>query len=500
MRRQYIDTPQYTTINDVESKSFSLSASQYKSFCIKNKNTVYVKDFLSRHLKREDLGNEVGSDAYVESSPFSFIKTKALQPETYLLDIDEESMPHIVPQAYVKTSLQKGDLLISKDSNVGEIAILDKEYPNSMLCSGIYKLPIEKNKYYLLAFIKSDVVRQQIDFLVPRGSTIRHGKTKFLDCLVPIPNINKETTIEYIEILVQAIINKEMEIRKKHQKILDCIQSELNVNQKPSCYHYTFPSINEILDTTRLDSSLYSEEFKKNCFLTNNYLYGSTTISNMGFYINRGQNLQVSCIGQSVYSDTYRSGFYTLIKPTNITKFGTVPQCEYLGNSNDLLCLKKGDIIFGAEGTFRSTVVIEESKNTITNIHGIIFNQDSHDIKKGIFLKLILDYYHDNGMIKSFSVGGNGGSLAIKYLDYLKIPNFPNYVEEKIVRLYHNSDIIYDVSCCGLNDFLEYDNQFNNDAGIYELDKSMTYLKAKLEKAINDIVDDIEVKTAFKDK
>lgn len=96
-------------------------------------------------------------------------------------------------------------MLISKDSNVGEIAILDKDYPNTMLCGGIYKLPVIKNKYYLLAFIKSELFRQQIDFLVPRGSTIRHGKTKFLDCLIPMPNKNRKETILYIELLMQAI-------------------------------------------------------------------------------------------------------------------------------------------------------------------------------------------------------------------------------------------------------------------------------------------------------
>ena len=87
-----------------------------------------------------------------------------------------------------------------------------------MLCGGIYKLPVKVYKYYLLAFIKSDVFRQQIDFLVPKGSTIRHGKTKFLDCMIPMPNYNAEETIKYVEVLMQAIIDKEVEIKKKDKK------------------------------------------------------------------------------------------------------------------------------------------------------------------------------------------------------------------------------------------------------------------------------------------
>lgn len=73
MSKQYIDIPLYTTFNDISAKNFSLSATQYKSFCIKNKNIVTVRDFLSRDLKRSDLGSEVGSEAYVNASKYFFI-------------------------------------------------------------------------------------------------------------------------------------------------------------------------------------------------------------------------------------------------------------------------------------------------------------------------------------------------------------------------------------------------------------------------------------------
>ena len=52
---------------------------------------------------------------------------------------------------------------------------------------------------------------------------------------------------------------------------------------------------------------------------------------------------------------------------------------EYLGNPNELKTLKKGDVIFGAEGNEkgRSLAIIEEQSNTITNIHGITLNQNN---------------------------------------------------------------------------------------------------------------------------
>ncbi len=495
----YIYIPQFTTFEEMIRKNYSFSATQYKSFNIQNKTATPLLAFLDRELVREDLGYEVGSECYVEDSPFLFIKTKALQPESYLLDITKESVPHITPHNFVKMDLKQGDLLISKDSNVGEIVILDKDYPNAMLCGGIYRLPITKYKYYLLAFIKSELYRQQIDFLVPRGSTIRHGKTKFLDCLIPLPNINFEDTIKYVELLMRAIINKEIEIRKKHNLILDEIQKELEANQSGQEFKYSLPSISEIMKLDRMDSSLYSEDFKRKEFLITNYANGVRTVSELGFEIGRGQNLQVSCIGKSVEVKEKKGGYYRLILPTFLSRYGTINEIRYLGNPNALKTLNQGDVIFGAEGNEkgRSLVVVEQQEMTITNIHGITLNQGLHDITKGIFVKLLLDYYRSKGMIDAYAVGGNGGSLAIKYWGQLKFPNFPEKKEREITYLYHNATSAYIPSKCTLDTFLAYDTEFNQAAGIYELDKSMKYLQEKLSKAIENIANDISFKIEF---
>ena len=74
MAKNYIDVPNYTCINDIERKNYTLSATQYKSFNIKNKNIKPLSYFLSRKLKRDDLGTEVGSECYVGSSKYIFIR------------------------------------------------------------------------------------------------------------------------------------------------------------------------------------------------------------------------------------------------------------------------------------------------------------------------------------------------------------------------------------------------------------------------------------------
>ncbi|MCM1524622.1 MAG: restriction endonuclease subunit S [Ruminococcus sp.] len=498
MTNKYINVPLFTTINKIISQNYTLSATQYKKLCIKNNNVQAVSRFLDRELTRLDLGSEVGSENYVENSEYLFIKTKALQPDSFLIDDSKDAMERISPKAFYKMNLKRGDIIISKDSNVGEIAILDKNYLNATLCGGIYRLPITNNKYYLLAFIKSELFRQQIDFMIPRGSTIKHGKTRFLDCLIPLPNKNVNNTILFVEILTKAIINKEIAIRKRYKSAMNMIQQELENNQKKATFCFSLPTIGEICNNDRIDSSLYSKSFKEKEFLITNYNYGVSTIKELGFKISRGQNLQISNIGKSVLTSEYRKGYYTLILPKFLSKYGTITSNEYLGNPNTLKTLKKGEIIFGAEGNEkgRSFVVIEERDKTITNIHGITLTQSHHDIKKGIFVKLFLDYYRLNGMIDSYAVGGNGGSLAIKYWDYLKFPNFPDDKIKKISKFYYSGSVC-NYNTANLKNFEEIDNNFNKNAGIFELDKTMKYFKRKLESAINDIANDKEVKIVF---
>lgn len=499
MKNDYISVPQTTTLNEIKERNFSLSATQYKTFCVKNKNLVNVKALLDRALKREDLGTEVGSEKYVDFSKYIFIKTKALQEESYLISEVNDATEYISPLAFEDMKLKKGDIIMSKDSNVGEIIILDKDYPNAMLCGGLYRLPITKNKYYFLAFAKSQLFRQQIDFLVPRGSTIRHGKTKFLECNIPMPNKNKINTVKYVETLMKAIINKECEIRRKHNLILEEIDKELENNQKESQYTYSMPLISDLLKFDRMDSSLYSFDFQKKERKISNYKYGTSSITDLGFKFVRGNNLAVSVIGKSIYSDEYHNGFYTLLLPKNISKYGTINRIEYLGNNSKLLEIEKGAIIFGAEGNEkgRSYVVIDKHNRMITNFHGLTLYHKDFDVNKSVFVKIFLDYLRSKGMIDAYATGGNGGSLSIKYWSIIPFPNIPDSEKKKIVNLYYVNKISYSSKHCKLEDFLKYDDEFNKNAGIYEIDLSLKYLQKLLNDAIEKISNDEEVEIIF---
>jgi len=500
MSNTYIKTPNSISFNSIVEKDYSLSSSQYMDLIMPNENFLFVKDFLRRSLQRKDLGVEVGSLNYIGQSTHYFIRTKALQSHSFLPEITSDTTSPIMPNSFVKMNLKKGDILISKDSNIGEVVILDKDYPNFMLSGAIYRLPVTEKKYYLLAFIKHDIFREQLDFMVPKGATIRHAKTFFLDCRIPIPNDDTENVITFVEVLTQSIINKEKLIKERHKAILEAIEKELYENQRPNKFNFELPKINELEAVGRIDTARYSFKYKKYEHLIQNYKNGFFKLSQFGYTINRGQNLQVSNIGESFYSNHKIKGFYKLAVSSNFSEYSTVEKFNYLGNSGSLNKIKKGEIIFSARGAQFGRVVTfpENIENTITNIDSLVIKNKEENIDRNIFIAMFLNNLRWNKHIYKIAITGSGANSLTQYQsDDINFPNFEKTKQKEIALLYHNAEIEYKADAFTLAGFLEKDNEYNRQAGIYELDKTAKQLKAILNQTIDNIVNDKEVEIRF---
>ena len=501
MSNAYIKIPNSISFNSIVEKDYTLSSSQYMDLIMPNENFLFVKDFLKRDLQRKDLGVEVGSLNYIGQSTHYFIRTKALQSHSYLPEISSETTSPIMPNSFVKMNLKQGDLLISKDSNIGEIVILDKDYPNFMLSGAIYKLPVIEKKYYLLAFIKHNIFREQLDFMVPKGATIRHAKTLFLDCKIPMPNKDAENVINFIEVLTQAIINKENLVKKRHKAILQAIETELLENQKPNKFSFELPRINELEEVGRIDTARYSYEYKKYEHLIQNYKNGFFKLSQFGYKVNRGQNLQVSNIGESFYSNHNIKGFYKLAVSSNFSEYSTVEKFNYLGNPGSLNKIKKGEIIFSARGAQFGRVVTfpEDIENTITNIDSLVIKNDKVNVERNIFIAMFLNNLRWNKHIYKIAITGSGANSLTQYQsDDINFPNFEESKQKEIALLYHNAKIEYKADTFTLENFLDKDNEYNQQAGIYELDKTAKQLKDILNQSIDNIVNDKEIVIDFK--
>jgi len=495
---EYIQIPKFITYKDLLQKN-SLSPNSYRVFPIKNKNAKTIRELLSQKPLK---GQEVGSFSYINKSNFYFIRTKALQSSYFLpvLDNIECAVP-ILPMVFKDFKLEKGDILISKDANIGEAVYLNKDLPNFMISGGLVRLRFPDNiKHYIFAFMKSEFFKSQIDYLVwSRGATIRHAKILWLDALIPFPNQqNKDKVMKYVSLLTKAVIRKEAEIKEKYEKIMNLIDEELKQNQKPNKFTYNMPFLSDLKKIDRLDAGMFCEDYKRSQSTIVNYIHGAKNIFDLGFDFKRGQNLQVSQIGKSIYSEEYKPNFYKLIRPLNLSDYGTVEKYEYLGNPKKLQILNKGDILFSAEGTVgKFAIFIETDDKLVTNIHGItIFKKNNKDNIEIIFLGLFLGYLRLIGVLDYISVGGQGGSLAQKYWEHIKIPNFPNPLKEEIAKYYYNP-INYKEDKLNLEEFDSEDIRITTEAGITQLDKQIKGIKRKLNEVLYKIIMDIEINISF---
>ncbi len=167
-----------------------------------------------------------------------------------------------------------------------------------------------------------------------------------------------------------------------------------------------------------------------------------------------------------------------------------------MGNKKKLKTLNFGEIIFGAEGTFRSIVICNAKEKYITNIHGItLYNSN---LTLSIFIKFMLDYIVEKGVIDCIKVGGHGGSFAQKYWDLLQLPAFPEKKQEEIAKLYHNPKAKNKTETATLNNFFKFDTEFNRQAGIYELDKTAKLYKELLNNVIDKIANNEKIEIDFK--
>lgn len=494
---EYIKVPSSINISDLLEKNYSLSARQYKRYTIENNNSVKLKDLLDRELIKSDLGIEVGSENYINKSEFYFVKTKALQSDSYLLDINNESFQCIKPQSFINMNLKEGDLIISKDSNVGEIAILDKDYPCAMLCGAIYKLPISKHKLYILAFIKSKMFREQLDYIIPKGSTIKHGKKLFLEALITFPS-NTEI-IDYVEKMMNSIIEKEMEIKKKHIEIMKIISHEINCNQDKDNFIYRYPTINEIMDKKRMDAQHYSKSFKEMNYLIEHYRYGSFLLKDKDYKIKRGQNLQISNIGLSIYKDEVFNDSYKLILSQNLNRYGLINKYLYLGNKNKLAVLNEGEIVLSARGHVgRSFVVLDKIANNITNIDSLVL-YGNKDKQFSIYIHLIMDYFRENGYLKKYAINGSGAESLTKYqLERIKFPMLRKNIYEKVTKLYYNPESLNVFDDVGNSNFDVLDKKFNRVAGIFDLDQIKKAMALNLDTVLKGVINDKKIETSFK--
>lgn len=478
----YLRVPHQIFIDEVRNRDLSLSPSMYNCVIIPTSATRRVEELLDS--KRPfDKGSEPGSLWYMKRSECYFIRTKALQDHSCLLYPKGDAIVPVNPKVFESPNLCAGDILMSKDSNVGECAIVDSgQWKNHMFSGGIVRLHPVCDRYYFFAFLKHPLFKAQLLALSARGATITHAKTVWLDCLIPFPNQDdSERVISYVSALMQAIIEKEKTIRDRAEAIQQTIQRELETNQKTKAFRFEQPHTSELAQLGRFDAAIYDYEYKSKISLIEDYAYGYVTPKQDGFSVTPGPSLEIRLLGTRIDSEIPKPGFYALILPTNISEYGTLNAIPYLGTPRKLPLLQQGDIVFGEAGfqKGRSVVLLEGIENCTTNAHGLYARRTDGDIQKSVFFRCVFNWYRNTGLIDLMAVGGSGGHFSPEYFDYIRIPRFPENKQADIVRLYHNSTPP-PTDTPTLDTFVDWHRRWNVNLGIWELDREMKALKSTL--------------------
>lgn len=493
---KYLRVPREITLADFRAKGSSLSAAMYQRVEILNPNVKTIRELIHGY----DKGYDPGSRHYVKKSTHYFIRTKALQTHSWLLYPKGGAITPISPKVFEELALKDGDILMSKDSNIGECAMVHGDgWGNHMLSGGVVRIRPKIDRHYLLAFMKHELFRTELVARVPRGSTIAHANEHWLDCRVPFPSQEGAAeVIAYVSALAQAIVDKEIAIRAKDAEIFDGIDWHISKNQGAKPFVYAFPTSHEVRATGRMDTGIYCKGFKAFRHCVDNYEHGPTTLSAMGVKTRRGQNLAVSVLGLSQYSDDPKSGWYELIRPVNISEYGTLEAREWLGTPKKLQTLEKGDLILGCEGfeKGRSIVLIDAPDRCVTNFHGTILSMPGAELWQTIFVRCFLSFLRQHGVIDWVGVGGSGGHMSPDYFDYLPFPNFPDAVQQDVARLYHNP-APQPPSPLALSNFVGWHREWNESLGIWELDRELKALQKKLAAVQEDIIEGRTVTLSF---
>ncbi|MDQ3093681.1 MAG: restriction endonuclease subunit S [bacterium] len=469
------------SINDIKSKNFKLSPSLYQVTKIGNSKSYALRSLLDG-FEKHDKGSEVGSHNYINESPKKFMRTKALRSDSFLPQLNTESTEAILPISFIGNKLTQDDILISKDSNIGEVVILDKDYPNYMMSGGLNRLNVNDNKYYIFGVLKTDFFKDQLKRLASRGSTITHAKTLFLDCMIPFPDQkNDQQVINYLSDLVKLVISKEKSLTAKKCLIEEIIESELE-NQSPGdSFSFDYPSVSEMLSKGRIDAGSYSEKFKTIEAKIKNYVNGC-------FYIDISNIKSGSTPKKRYISETIKELPYSWITPTHFTDMGGIAFTERLrsetNNLNEDSLLIVNRTSRGGRGEYVGLCAFFDYKRYGASHH----NQGIYRVTgyPNVDLAFMGAFLNSNPMRQycaGLTVGSKMKEIKSKQFSTVPFPNFDKEKKLKVASLYYNEATPY-LTC---DDIAAIGEERNKEAGIVQLNDDLTQLKNRIDSIVNKI-------------
>lgn len=487
--KSYIIKPKSVKKSEILRNEYSFSGFSYRFVESKNKNYFPLgsNEILDKNVK----GFEPGSKEYIDFSENYFVRISEMDDLNFTFTTSKDTKKiRPVENSNKSKIINQGDICYQTASNVGNVCIYDGK--KAFYNSHIRKLVFKKNKYYIFAILKSAFGKEQVDASGSIKGVDNFREEYLLNTKIPFPNTanhqNPEKVENLVSLIVQNIIDKEEQIKLKNKQIDELIEKELKENQKTGSFSYKYPRISEIKEETRLDTGLYEKEFKEIDFLISNYEGGFFSLLSK-YTASRGQNLQISNIGESIYSDNEKLNFYRLFTNVELTDDRTISGYRWLGNKNKLNLIPKKTIFLSADGTVGRCIYISDAGKTITNIHPWNINKIEEDDKEydDIFVSMFLGYLYNKNYYEKIKDKANGGGIKLNHLErYLQIPNFPESKQQEIAKLYYNP--LEKNKDLDLENYLEKEQARNREVGILQLNMEIFDLREQLEDLVHKIV------------
>ena len=185
---------------------------------------ISIGQLIDEKVLEVTTGNEVGKLAYgtgnipfVRTSDISNWEIKS-EPKHLLSEEIYESLAR-------KQDVQEGDILMVKDGSylIGTCAMITKYDTKIVYQSHLYKIRVAKDnkynldRYYLLAVLSSDYVRQQIFAKTFSQDIINSLGDRLKELIIPIAKDHER--IQRIAYMVKKSINESIEARELARKV-----------------------------------------------------------------------------------------------------------------------------------------------------------------------------------------------------------------------------------------------------------------------------------------
>jgi len=349
---------------------------------------------------------------------------------------------------------------------------------------------------YVYSFLRSDFFVEQVWSLLNRGVYPRMDAGALDKITIPIAS--DKSVCEYVAALTLAIAEKDNAIRSRHAIGLAFIEKDLNDGQKHQ-FIFNYPTVNEMRVSARIDAGFWSPPLREKIHRLKNYRHGAfDSIYSAGFTTRRGPNLAVTVSGPAHYSDSPFGNALPMATPGDISDFMTIPEFRYYGNRRRVDTVRHGEIMFAGKGvrevSIGHTWVNLGNTPFVTNFDSFLIH--SPDRTRSIFLAFLLSYLKSVGVFAKLSDTSNGGSFVQSHFHALPIPKVEEHFQKAIALLYHN-EAPRPAAKLTLANFVTWHRQWNEDLGIWELDREMKVLQQTLNAVQGKIIEGKSVQLPF---